>query len=381
MKKIIGYLAAAIMLAAVLLPSLSHALTVGGAVRQPLNLDTESLARLATSEARLTDFTRDRKYSGVFVYRGVPLRTVLEMAKIEKDGPGFNKTTDLAIAVRTRDGKTAVLSWGEVFYRNPENVLIAVSASPVRPHMTSKCGECHAPSFYQPALDKLNRRVGFPKMVLANDFYADRSLEDVVAIEVVALKGDAAKKDAAKPSPARFTLIDGTGRSSLFSSLSGHPLTKIDFKEVGDGRGFHGSRTYEGVPLRELLRKAGGSEDIDKVVLVTSTDGYRATFSSGEIFLNPLGERIIISESSGKSSDGDRKFTLVIPDDLAADRMVKTVSRIEVLSLKQQPKLYVVSMGCADPALLTLEAVSAMGKADGSVKRFSLFSWQRLFPG
>ena len=67
------------------------------------------------------------------------------------------------------------------------------------------------------------------------------------------------------------------------------------------------------------------------------------------------------------------------PDDTAADRMVKTVSRMEVISLKQQPKLYVISMGCGDPALLTLEAVSAMGKADayiaseGMAKQFAAY--------
>ncbi len=379
MKLIIGYLVAALALISAFLPAPSNALTVGGTVRQPLNLDTETLARLAATEVRLTDLTRDRKFEGVFNYRGVPLRTILEMAKIEKDGPGFKKTTDLAIAVRTRDGKTAVLSWGEVFYRNPENALIAVSATPVQPHMTNKCGECHSPPSYQPALDKLKRRIGFPKLVMPNDFFSDRSLEDVVAIEVIDLKGNAAKKEAVKPTTARFSITDISGKSSVFSGFSGYPRTMVDFKEVGDGRGYHGSGTYEGVPLRELLRKTDGSQDIDKVVLVTSTDGYRAAFSSGEIFLNPLGERIIISESKGKSSTGDRKFTLVIPDDLAADRMVKTVSRIEVLSLKQQPKLYVISMGCADPALLTLEAVSAMGKADafiaseGMAKQFAAY--------
>jgi precorrin-4 methylase len=97
------------------------------------------------------------------------------------------------------------------------------------------------------------------------------------------------------------------------------------------------------------------------------------------LFLSPLGERIIISEQQvGASADG-KKFTLVVPDDTAADRMVKTVSRIEVISLKQQPKVYIIGMGCGDPALLTLEAVSAMGKADafivseGMAKQFAAY--------
>jgi precorrin-4 methylase len=366
MKRTIVLLAA-IALALAVLPSSSQALTVGGAVRQPLNLDTETLSRMAAAEVRLADLTRGRKFSGVFMYRGVPLRTILEMAKLEKDGPGFKKATDLAIAVRNRDGKTVVLSWGEIFYRNPDNVLIAVAAAPVLPHMAKGCGECHAKSFYQPTLDQFQRRIGFPKLVLANDFYADRSLEDVVSIEVVDLKRDSVKKDGPKPPSARFTVTDATGKSTEFTSLSKYPRTTVEVKILGDGHGYHGVQKHEGVPLRAFLGASTGESDTDRVVLVTSTDGYRVSLSAGELFLSPLGDRILISESIDKKSAKDRKFTLVIPDDLAADRMVKTVSKIEVVSLKQQPKLYVISLGCADPPLMTLEAVSAMGKADAFI--------------
>ncbi len=367
MKQFIVQLLAAIALAIVALPCPSQALTVGGAVRQPLNLDTATLSRIASTDVRLTDLTRDRKFNGVFVYRGVPLRTILEMAKIEKDGPGFKKTTDLAIAVRTGNGQTTVLSWGEVFYRNPDNVLLAVAATPVLPHMAKGCGECHAPAFYQPTLDQFKRRIGFPKLVLANDFYSDRSLEDVVAIEVIDLKREAVKKDAPKPSTARFTITDASGKSTEFSNLSGYPRKAVDVKILGDGHGYHGVQKHEGVPLKAFMSTSDLGQDLDKAVLITSTDGYRVCLSLGEIILSPLGERIIIAEDGGKRAGKDRKFVLVVPDDTAADRMVKTVSKIEVVSLKQQPKLYVISMGCADPALLTLEAVSAMGKADAFI--------------
>jgi precorrin-4 methylase len=379
MKHLIGYLFAALAITAVSLTSPSHALTVGGAVRQPLNLTVETLSRLGATEVRLTDLPRDKKFGGVFVYQGVPLRTILEMAKIAKDGPGFMKQSDMAIVVRTADGRSTVLSWGEIFYRNPSHAVIAVSATPVMPHHSKGCGECHATSFFQPTLDQLKRKVGLPKLVLAEDFYSDRSLEDVVAIEVIDLKRGVAKKEVGKPSTARFTITDIAGQNIEFTELSTYPRRVVDFKNVGDGRGFHGTGSFEGVPLRELLRKIDGGQEMDRAILVTSTDGYRAAFSFGEIFLSPMGERFIISENKGKSSGEEKRFTLVSPDDLAADRMVKTVSRIEVISLKQQPKLYVISTGCGDPALLTLEAVSAMGKADayiaseGMAKQFAAY--------
>lgn len=367
MNHVIRNIFAAIAITAVSLPSLSHALTVGGAVRHPLTLDTETLARLGTQEVRLTDLTSDKKFNGVFAYRGVPLRTILEMAKIEKDGPGFRKTTDLAVVVRTRSGATTVLSWGEVFYRNPSNVLIAVAAVPVLPHKVQSCAECHAPAFYKPAMDTFQRAIAYPKLVLANDFYADRSLEDVVAIEVVTIKSEAAKKDGDKPSTARFTVTDLNGKNTEFTDLSAYPKTAMEVKIVGDGHGFHGVQKHEGVSLRTILGKAAGDQGTDKAILVTSSDGYRVCLSYGEIFLAPLGDRISISEIKDTSSGNSKKFALAVPDDTAADRMVKTVSRIEVISLKPQPKLYVISMGCGDPALLTLEAVSAMGKADAFI--------------
>jgi precorrin-4 methylase len=44
--------------------------------------------------------------------------------------------------------------------------------------------------------------------------------------------------------------------------------------------------------------------------------------------------------------------------------MVKAVSKIEVISLKTKPKVYVIGIGCGDTSLMTLEAISYMGKAD-----------------
>jgi hypothetical protein len=53
------------------------------------------------------------------------------------------------------------------------------------PHKS--CQSCHTPDLYQPWLDQLNRKIGFPKLIVANDFYTDRSLEGVVSIEIIDL--------------------------------------------------------------------------------------------------------------------------------------------------------------------------------------------------
>jgi hypothetical protein len=316
-------------------PPVARALTVGGAVSHQLNLGMDDLARFATTEVRLTDFTRKKEFNGVFVYQAVPLRAILQLAGIRKEEGGFNKPIDLAILVRNRKGESALLSWGEIFYRNPSNVTLAISAVPVMPHRTDSCVKCHGPEVYQPALDKLKRKVGLPKLILSNDFFSDRSLEEIESIEVVDLKRGVGKKPAQVPSVSSLSVVDSSGKIRNIGDLADYRQISVEFKNVGDGRGFHGYRQFRGVPLRDLLGGIEGEGDRDLAVLVTSTDGYQGLLSFGEIFLAPLGERIIVSEKKGKTP-GSREYTLIVPDDLAADRMIKTVSRIEVVPVRSK---------------------------------------------
>ncbi len=331
MRKDVVMLLLVFMVATVSAPSTSDALTVGGVVRQSLNLSNEDLARFVGTEVKLTDFTSNKQFNGLFVYKGVPLQALLGTAVIQKAGGGFNKQIDLAIVVRNREGKVAVLSWGEVFYRNPSNVIVAFSADPVMPHHAKGCGQCHAQKEFQPTLDKLTRKVGLPKLVLANDFFSDRSLEDIISIDVVDLKRGSAKKPDPEPTPAKFTVTDNSGKITEFTELPKYRQIKVDLKVVGDGKGFHGYKQFEGVSVRELLEGLNVGKEPDKTMLVTATDGYQGLFSFGEIFLSPLGERIIISEQKEGSV---KSFKLVIPDDTAADRSIRSISKIEFFSLK-----------------------------------------------
>jgi hypothetical protein len=311
----------------------STVLTIGGAVKQPLSLSADDLEKFQSVTIRLSEITRDRNYNGVFTYCGVPLKTLLEIASIEKTGAVFNKPVDLAIIVSDRTGKTTTLSWGEVFYKNPSDIIVAFSATPVMPHHTN-CGECHQASWYESALNKLKRKIGFPKLVVANDFFTDRSIEDISHIEVVDLKKDKPKKKMETLSSPNFTIVDPKGKSLEIADLNSYPHIETLAKEVGDGRGYHGLKQFTGVSLRHLLKKAGFGSETNTVFVVYSPDGYQATFSYGEVFLAPSGERIIMADKIGQKplKDGG-KFLLLPPDDLAADRDVKAVNKIEIIYL------------------------------------------------
>ena len=311
----------------------SFNVAVKGAVKQPLYLNQEDLAKFQQLTVRLNEITQDGKYNGVFIYTGIPLRTILNLAVIEKKNAEFNKLHDLAVVVRNKDGKQVVLSWGEIFYRNPSDLILALSARPLIPHKS--CNSCHKPGEFEGRFNQLERAIGFPKLIAVNDFYTDRAIEDVVSIEVVDLK-PALK--VAKPvslfSPD-FIITGAVSKPLTITDIANLPQTYVTTKSVGDGIGYHGIKKYSGISLTSLLEKAGVTKSPDAVCLVTAPDGYRSLLSFGELFLSPAGSRILIADRmSGEPLTKDGRFLLLITDDQAADRWVKAVNQIEIINLQ-----------------------------------------------
>lgn len=311
---------------------------ITGAVRQPLNLTVDDLSRFDSVSVRLNEVTSDKNYHGAFYYRGVPLKTLLELADIQKGETDFFKRIDLAIVVRCKNGEQDVLSWGEIFYRNPAEIIIAVSAAPVMPEKS--CKNCHKPEVYERWYGPLKREVVFPKLVVANDFYTDRSLENITNIEVVDLHPAMEAKKMSKLFSPGFAITGMVKKRLDYKDLSAYPRNEISAKQVGDGKGYHGLKDFEGASLETLINRAGIEPDLNTVFLVSAPDGYRSLLSYGELFLNRAGKNIIIADKlSGEPINENGKFNLIVPDDLAADRWVKAVQKIEVIQLKKKPKL------------------------------------------
>lgn len=309
---------------------------VKGLVRQPLKLSRADLERLGDVTARLNEVRADGTYRGVFVHRGVPLRTLLEEAGIEAGERVFDKDLDLAIVVRGAGGARTVLSWGELFYRNPAEVLLAHRSEPVMPH--KRCDQCHEPEVYRPWLDLLERTVPIPKLIVAHDGHGDRAVESVASVEVVDLgagRGISVSK-AERPANIRAETIevfkDGAAVATIMD-LEGLPRREVSAVQAGDGTGFHGIRRFEGVPLAAVLRRAGITPDTDSAFLLSARDGYRVLLSAGEIFLAPAGREILLADRrNGETLTDAGRFTLVPVDDQSADRWLKAVARIDVIT-------------------------------------------------
>jgi hypothetical protein len=132
-----------------------------------------------------------------------------------------------------------------------------------------------------------------------------------------------------------FTLSGGVKKNSDISDLSAYPHENVITHAIGDGIGYHGIKTFSGVPLVSLLEKIGVDKDPKTVILVTSPDGYRSILSYGELFYTTYGRRILMADGDGSAPlKKDGRFILVLPDEQAADRWVKAVGAVEILRLK-----------------------------------------------
>jgi hypothetical protein len=307
---------------------------ITGAVRSPLEITISSLETLSASEVHLNDIVKDGKFNGVFEFRGVPLRDLLDFAGVEKTETDFRKPIDLAILVRNKAGKMVTLSWGEVFYRNKEEIILATSAKPVFPekgidHFESK-------DEYHQMIQTLNRTVDFPRLIVRSDFYTDRSIEGVTEIEVYDLRPDVPGKKSPHPYSEDFVVNGSVMKPYTMDRFDESSLKEIRAHIVGEGRGYHGTHDLRGLSLKGLIMAAQPNLNLNTVFLVSAPDAYRSLLSYGELFLNPHSDRIqVTSERDGKPIKENGKFIMILPDDLFADREVKAVRRIEVISLEE----------------------------------------------
>jgi len=312
-------------------------LAITGLVRQPLNLTRQDLNGFDAIRVQLNEVMSDGSFQGVFHYSGVPLKSLLELAGVEKKETAFGKKVDLAILVRNKKGMQVALSWGEVFYRNPGGIIIATSASPIMPH--KDCRRCHSPEVYKSRLDQFQRKIGFPKLVISSDTYADRSLEEITSIEVLDLRPKIPAKKLKKLYASEFTITGAVEKVQTVQDLGAYPRREITVMHLGEGKGYHGFDSFSGAPFKAILDKAGIAPDLSKIFLVSAPDGYRSLFSYGEIFLNTAGDRMTLADRlNGQPVKNGGKFILVLPDDLMSDRGVKAIQKIEVISLRKKSK-------------------------------------------
>lgn len=308
-------------------------LTITGTVNNPMQLTLDDLQRLQTIEVQQNEVTSDGVYHGVFKHRAVSLRTLLTMANIEQKDSNFKKLVDATIVLTDAKGKKVVLSWGEIFYHNPAEVVLSYQATAVFPTKRN-CAKCHEPEDYAFTMQQLNRSVDLPKLIVTGDFYSDRYLEGVVNIDIVDVRPAITVDRDAELYSTEINLNGEVSKPMLITSLEGYPRNQIKRKVVGVGRGYHGLHTFNGTPLINLLINADAKLTMDQVVMLSAPDGYRCTFSMGELLVSTLADEILVADTrDGESLSQGAKFRVIVGPDNTDDRDVQAITTIEVIDL------------------------------------------------
>lgn len=83
---------------------------------------------------------------GTFATEGVALKDLLEKGEVAKArNDSFDRPLDLAVVVTGRDGKKALVSWGELFLLGDEGAALLVDRMrPLVPHHHEKIEDARA---------------------------------------------------------------------------------------------------------------------------------------------------------------------------------------------------------------------------------------------
>jgi hypothetical protein len=308
-------------------------LQISGIVNQPLSLTLKDLATFQQSEVQINDIRQNGQFNGVFTCQGISLKTLLSFSNIEKKDTDFKKQIDLAVVVKNRLGEQITLSWGEIFYKNPDHVIIALSADPIFPHK----GAHHFAdeSTYQEMIKTLNRKVAFPKLVVSGDLLTDRCLEAVSDIVVVDLKPKVEGAKSPSVYSKSFRMVQSGKADKIYTHLPEGSDASAQLHIVGEGRGYHGTHRISGISFKDIVSPYENTFNLNTVFIVSAPDAYRSLISYGELYLNSHGNRILIADKiDGKPTpENGGRFILYFPDDLMADREVKAAGKIEILNL------------------------------------------------
>ena len=88
----------------------------------------------------------------------------------------------------------------------------------------------------------------------------------------------------------------------------------------------------EGAFLAEALASAKVPSGSDVGYVIVSTDGYRATISSAELFSTVQPPPILIADRcNGRPLEKDGAFKVIVANDNIAERWVKSAAMVEVV--------------------------------------------------
>lgn len=147
---------------------------------------------------------------------------------------------------------------------------------------------------------------------------------------------------AAQTAPESKLVVTGDVPTPLTLSAGDLAAMPHESAEIPDADG--AKTTYEGVPLQEILKKAGipfgrqmRGKDLAGYVLASAKDGYQIVFSLGELDPDLGGLRVLVADKrDGKPLfEYQGPFRLLLPNDKAGARSVRMLEKLEVVKLRK----------------------------------------------
>jgi hypothetical protein len=146
-------------------------------------------------------------------------------------------------------------------------------------------------------------------------------------------------QDAANPSTLTVTGDVTTPLTLTTTELAAMTREHVEVEEKGGGKAI-----YDGVPIQEILKKAGMSfgrqmrgKALAGYVLAEARDGYQVVFGLGELDPDLGGVRIIVADKrDGKALLPDQgPIRLVVAGDKEPARSVRMLETLKVVQLRK----------------------------------------------
>jgi hypothetical protein len=293
----------------------TKSIMVQGEVQNPGPVDINSLPVRSSAIKELAIENGKQVLKGAFFVSGYSLYDILDSKKFKKAPENkFTPPVDLYAIVENEKGEKAVFSWGEIYYRNSFDILIAKSVSAINP----------ARSNTKWALPEESR------LMCGSDLLNVRFLSNPTKITVKSYRGNFASEKPKDVYSAEFKIETSAGSTTIGDIGSSVEKRTVSNVSYGHGMGYKGVLNLTGFRLKDLIESKINPGDMrDTIAVASAKDGYHVVLSASEILNRNDNQDFIMVDRKGSAEDG--RYLLFEPGDFFADRDVRAVEKIELV--------------------------------------------------
>jgi hypothetical protein len=291
-------------------------IVIAGEVQSPGVVELSSLPIRSIAVKEMGSENGKPVFRGAFFVNGYSLYDILNATNFKKVPENtFPSPVDMYVIVENGKGEKAAFSWGEIFYRNSFDILIAKTVQPINP--------ARAKVSY-PLPDG-------PRLICAGDLLNVRYLDNPTKITVRSWRG-AVSKD--KPKDIYAPELNVTGQSIHLRIADVQPaVEKRTYSDVGygHGMGFKGNETVTGYLLKSVL--AAGFKPTPEmlkewIAVGSAKDGYRVVYSLSEIMNRIDNQDFLLLDKKDTPESG--RFLIYPSGDFFADRDIRSAEKVEL---------------------------------------------------